>query len=166
MQRTIKYLIITGLVPFLFFACNKDCMPAGHEFSFSENSSLRIDSLEGNPENSLNATIEGGSDLVFTYTFTGAQCESVFDDEYAEFLHFQIDPEISEFEYQDSALLEINLVFIRGGAWIHHGEMITNGVIKGEKLNAGKWEIEADLQPVFNTHDESMVRSFKEIFKK
>ena len=143
----MKKLYILFLL-FSFLSCssdddngNEDCNPEMNIGFFLENSSIAIS--ESDP---VHYTIEDGEDIVFIYSFIGAQCDHIADDEYGENVIFQIDPEIEEFSYEDEELSEIKAHFKSVGAWVSRPAIsIEDGVISGERLNSTLYHVNIDV---------------------
>ncbi len=78
-------------------------------YNFSENKQLNIETYDESYMKYGN--IEEGSNLVFEYEYSAEDEVNVSDDEYSEFIRFEINPSLTEFNYQDSELSDIKAVF-------------------------------------------------------
>jgi hypothetical protein len=140
-----------SIIPFslfliLFSSCQKDCSKDKHSFTFETNKSIVITDIVNEPQAPvINVHITSGNELVFTYQFEAAQCESISDDEYSEFIHFSIDPKMENFNLEDADMTSINLVYIRGGAWVNERSRIEEGFIQGHKNSDESWDIDANF---------------------
>lgn len=137
---------------FLAFAlvvlsCNTDddtstSTPESQEYFFEENKSIAItitDDLEF-------TSIIDGNKTVFTYVFIAAQENNIADDEYAEFIHFEIDPSIETFTYTTTDFESITPYFRVSCFCSNHSSQITSGTISGTKIAVDQWDINIDVQ--------------------
>ena len=89
-------------------------------------------------------TIDGPYTL-FQHFRYGEQCEKIVDEEWVEGLHFAIPDSLTEFMLVDSALYKSNCYFKRYAAWSHTNEVVTQGVIEGNKNANGDWSVNVDI---------------------
>lgn len=93
--------------------------------------------------------IEEGANLVFSYEYMAEDDASIEDDEYAEFIRFEIDPQLSEFNFKDDELLDINAVFsvscFCSFSDDPEKDVPPKGIIRGEKISATQWSVSIDV---------------------
>lgn len=112
-----------------------------------------------------NYTIVDGNKLLFDYNHSGAQCDYISDDEWGERLVFQIDTN-TNFEFKDDEILSTNCFYQQYGAWVNHNQyQIKNGIIKGEKISANKWQITVNIEttPLFQNEPPKKI-AFTKLF--
>ncbi|MGC1205556.1 MAG: hypothetical protein WA839_11805 [Flavobacteriaceae bacterium] len=88
-----KYLLLV-LCSFLLL-CSKNDNEDIYTYEFFDNSQLSITQIDGS--SMKYGTISTGDDLVFKYSFIADDEEKIADDEYAEFIHFEVDSNLDSF---------------------------------------------------------------------
>lgn len=165
-MNRLSFLFTFSLLLILICSCQKDCTKDQHLYSFRADKSLNLYEAEIPQEtNTFNFEITNGTNLVFSYQFAASQCESVFDDEYYEFLYFEINPETEQFNLVDSALLNIKLIHVQSGAWFNEKSRIVEGSIKGIKKSANTWDIEGNFVLPLNLNSASKASKINTIFE-
>lgn len=111
-------------------------------------------------------TIIDGDKLVFEYNHSGAQCDSAIDDEWGERLIFQIEANLSEFDFADDQILSTNCFYQEYGAWVNHvQQQVKNGTIRGEKIAENKWEITVNIVTTPSPYNQEVKNiSFTKVF--
>jgi hypothetical protein len=90
-------------------------------------------------------TINSGSNIVFQYTHAGPDCKNIADEEYTEFLVFQIPAALTSFQYQNNELAGVLTLFQRLCFCPPNASAVTSGFIKGTKISSSKWDIEINI---------------------
>lgn len=134
------------LCTFLFFlSCKKgalnNCTEDKYAYEFF--SASKIDTLT-NP-GGIFYTINPGSNLVFQYTHVGPDCKNLVDEEYTEFLVFQVPAALTSFQYQNNELAAVLTLFRRLCFCPPDASAITSGFIKGTRISSSKWDIEINI---------------------
>lgn len=147
MKNVPRYLFsLMTIFAITFSACNRDslgkCTGGDCENWLHPNSKLEIteDSIIQNIE------IRSGDKLVFDHRFERNEKANIADDEYWDWVYFEIDPEVTSFSYSDSSLSEINALFEYSCFCIgpfHY--RINRGTISGTKRGA-KWDVDIDVE--------------------
>ena len=102
-----------------------------------------IDLSEYNNE----ATIVAGDKIVFKYRYSKDDDPMIMDDEYSEVITFEVDTTITDFIISGENLSRANAVYgnlcycFNGGYFL-----ISNGCIKGTKLNDLEWQIDINIE--------------------
>jgi len=145
-MKSIAFYFPGFLILLLASSCQKDCTKDRHNYGFENNKSIQINEINnGEHPPVLSTQITEGENIVFTYQFDAAQCESIFDDEYSEFIYFEVDATIDQFSLKDSALTNIKLIYKRSGAWVNEQAQVVIGTINGVKNNTESWDIDAEF---------------------
>ena len=107
-----------------------------------------------------------GNKLLFEYNHSGAQCDNIADDEWGEKLIFQVENNITLFEFIDEEILLTNCFYQQYGAWVSHNQYhVKNGTIKGEKLSKNKWKIVVAIETThLSENEQPKVIEFSEIY--
>jgi hypothetical protein len=87
-----------------------------------------------------------GNDLVFRYTHTGPDCKNIADEEYTEYLVFQVPGSAMFFEYRNDQLKNASCYFNRLCFCPINTVSVSSGTIKGTKTSATKWKVEIDVE--------------------
>ena len=93
------------------------------------------------------ANIVDGNNLVFQYEYQADDEENIADDEYSEFIRFEIDPTLTEFEFKDVQLQDIKLTLTQScfcGFSNEEKDVPPSGMISGEKISENRWLIKID----------------------
>lgn len=130
-------------------SCDKgiDVTPASETFELYENSAIVKQEVE--PGVFLHQRVEG-SGLVAVYSYTDAQSDQVYDDEYGEQLSFELPTDKNQFVYSNEALTNLKVYFQQYGAWVSHGTVdVVSGTISGNQLDgefSSVWRIGIDIE--------------------
>jgi hypothetical protein len=143
MKIFVKILLITSLV---LTSCSKE-NEEYFLYNFSENKQLNIETYDESYMKYGN--IEEGSNLVFEYEYSAEDEVNVSDDEYSEFIRFEINPSLTEFNYEDSELSDIKAVFSKscfcGFNYDSDKDVEPTGTISGKKISQTEWNISIDV---------------------
>ena len=142
MNKLIKAIV--GL-SFILTSCS-NISDAHYNYHYFEQKQLNIETYDHYMKFSK---IEEGSNLVFSYEYMAEDDASIEDDEYAEFIRFEIDPQLSEFNFKDDELLDINAVFsvscFCSFSDDPEKDVPPKGIIRGEKISATQWSVSIDV---------------------
>jgi hypothetical protein len=138
-----KILILTSLI---LVSCSEDNNEYD-SYDFVENSTLNIEMYDESYMKYGN--IEEGTNLVFEYEYSAEEKESISDDEYSEFIRFEINPELTEFNYKNEELAGIKAVLSKSCfcdfQYDPEKDVAPTGTISGEKISDTTWEILIDV---------------------
>ena len=158
MKIFIKTVLITSLI---FTSCSKENEEYNEEYllyNFSENKQLNIETSDGSYMKYGN--IQEGSNLVFEYKFLAEDIVNIADDEYSESIRFEINPSLTEFNYQDSELSDIKAVFSKSCFcffdYDSDKDVEPTGTISGKKISQTEWNISIDVTFYGNEHKNVM----------
>lgn len=114
-----------------------------YKLVFYTNSSINVFENEAEINN---AVIEPGKFIVFQYRFNNNDDPLIADDEYTEILQFEIDPELERFTISGNSLKQSRAVYGEFCFCLDSGFLwITDGCIKGKKINSTRWQIEINI---------------------
>ncbi len=89
--------------------------------------------------------IISGDKLVFAYEYVKNDKENIADDEYTEFIYFEIEPSSESFDFQDSELSDAALI-MRPVCFCVPGLGIpVSGSLSGSKINNNRWQVDMDV---------------------
>jgi hypothetical protein len=142
-----NYLLL--IMALIIISCNdNDSEQDEYNYTFTENSDLKIFPYQADSYMKY-GVIESGENLVFEYRFDAYDEELIADDEYSEFIRFEIDSELESFSYSNEELINIDLVFTKACFCYFPMEeskdVSPKGMISGEKISNEKWKIKIDL---------------------
>ena len=154
MKIFIKILLITSLA---LTSCSKE-NEEYFLYNFSENKQLNIETYDESYMKYGN--IEEGSNLVFEYEYSAEDEVNVSDDEYSEFIRFEINPSLTEFNYEGSELSDIHAVFSKSCFcffdYDSDKDVEPTGTISGKKISQTEWNISIDVTFYGNEHKNVM----------
>jgi len=141
-----NFLIL--LVSMLLFSCSKDdtddCDAEAFLCNFSQDKTI-LKNYNTEFER-YEYPVSDGTNNVFEYNHSGAQCDYIMDDEWGELLTFEINKDLDVFEYEDNEILLTNCFYQEYGAWVSHIQSpISKGILKGEKISKNVWKISATI---------------------
>ena len=143
------------LLGFLLISCHIN--GEYHLYTFVENSELDIITYNGSYMKW--GQIKEGKNLVFEYVFSAEEDSRAEDDEYSEYIKFEIDPELTSFNYSDSALHNTKIVFTKSCFcdfdYQETMDVEPYGTISGEKVSNTEWNINLDI--IFYGNDQKQV---------
>ncbi len=160
----LQLLIIIAL----FTSCSNeetdDCDVENYQYNWSTEKSIAKDY---NTEiERFDFTVTVGTNNVFEYNHSGAQCDYILDDEWGELLSFEINKDLTIFEYKDDEILQTNCFYQEYGAWVSHIQSaISKGVIKGEKSGNNTWKISGTITVLSEFYTAPKEIKFTGIFK-
>lgn len=163
----MKKVVILLLGVIYLSSCTKDennCQPETVSANWLTQKEVLV---EFDPEYERNNyRIVDGKKLLFTYHRSGAQCDNIYDDEWGERLVFQVELNLTDFEYIDDEILLLNCFYQQYGAWVNHNQYeVKRGKITGEKISGKEWELHVNIEtnPLFS-NEKSKTIDFTEIF--
>lgn len=151
----MRYIIIILLLT--VYSCDNKSNEASYSYQFFEASSLTVNTREDSYMKY--GVIEQGNSIVFKYTFHAEDEEDIADDEYSEYIYFEIDPKLTEFEIGAESLIETKTTLTKG-CFCFFGNASEKdvppiGTIRGNRLSDTKWNIE--LNVLFYGEDERII---------
>ncbi|MFS4491737.1 hypothetical protein [Maribacter sp. 2308TA10-17] len=141
MKKALLILICVSMLS----ACSKGEEDL-YSYTFSKNSKVTSESFEGSYMR--HGKVVRGANLVFEYVFVKDDVENIADDEYSEFIYFEIDPSLDEFNYVDEELNTINTVFTQScfcAFFEEEKNVAPTGSISGKKISETQWDITIDV---------------------
>jgi hypothetical protein len=162
MKIFVKILLITSLI---YTSCSKENEEYNEEYflyNFLENKQLNIETSDGSYMKYGN--IQEGSNLVFEYEFSAEDAVNIADDEYSESIRFEINPLLTEFNYEGSELSDIEAVFSKSCFcffdYDSDKDVPPTGTISGEKISNTEWNISIDVTFYGDEH-KSIMNKFR-----
>lgn len=116
--------------------------PESEEFFFQENKIITVSTSD----DLLFAFTADGDKIVFTYFFDAAQEDDIADDEFSEFIIFEIDPVLESFNYTATDFDIISPYYRVSCFCSSDSTLITSGSISGTKINDTLWEVTIDVE--------------------
>jgi hypothetical protein len=126
------------------------------------NQSFELQSIDGENYSVLQGD---GEDLTFEYYKRADEYVEMSDDEYTEKIVFSVPKNAKSFNYTGATL---KAAFLRGCFCPDRGwHAISDGFIKGKKINATTWQVEVDVmtKPNPSRGANAVSRKFKATFK-
>ncbi|MFY0604577.1 MAG: hypothetical protein JXQ93_11540 [Flavobacteriaceae bacterium] len=158
MKIFIKLLIISSLI---LTSCSKK-NEEYYTYHFSENKTLNIETYDGSYMKYGN--VEEGTNLVFEYEYSAEDDVNISDDEYSEFIRFEINPALTAFSYEDNELSDIKIVFSEicfcGFEYDPDKDVPPTGRISGERVSQTEWNISIDVT-FYGDEYKSIVNKFR-----
>lgn len=151
--------ICTFIVATIFFiSCevnsnNSDGYKRTYYYEIESQTTIAIDTVyrEISADSSLkfiNFSIEEGLNKVFKYKYKSTPPKGIADGGFSETLVFEIPDNISQFEYKDEELKQIQAMY-RQSCYCSNagiGMKATKGVIRGNQINLSAWKIYIDVK--------------------
>jgi hypothetical protein len=98
---------------------------------------------------SFDYAVGAGNNIVFDYYYKASDHEMIADDEYSERLLFQVSSTARSFRISGANLLRAKTIFNSSCFCLNAGNYkISKGWIKGTRINASTWKIQADITTV------------------
>src|SRR5688500_8241507 len=142
----MKYLALLAGTLYLFACSDKDsgtgdCPTDEYEYTIKANS--RIDTLTSG--NFFSFQISGeGDKTVFIYTHNNNRCQWPVDGGYSENLVFEIPANATSFSYTNEELKNANTWYKKSCFCADiNAHAVVVGIIKGQKLSATTWKVDA-----------------------
>lgn len=107
--------------------------------------------------------IASGDKLVFTYKYVKNDKENIADDEYTEYIYFEVDPSAESFDFQDSGLSDAALIMNPICFCIPGLGIPLSGSLSGSKINDNRWQV--DLDVVFDWNGDTREGEFSAEFE-
>jgi len=128
------------------FACS-DTDDDIYAYRFFKNKQLNI--ISSDEMHIKFGEVKEGNNLVFEYEFSTEGEINVIDDEYTEFIHFEIDKNVEEFNFKDEELSTINLVLSKRCFCFfgndENKKAEPTGIINGKKISENEWNITMEI---------------------
>ncbi len=143
MKKGLLVLILCAIV----ISCTKENEDF-YGYTFSTNAQINLQDFDNGYMKYT--TVVDGTNLVFEYEFVRADEEAIADDEYSEYIRFEIDPNLNEFMYSgEEELTAINAFFTEScfcGYLLDEAKDVPpTGTISGKKISDTKWDISIDV---------------------
>ncbi len=144
-QQILTFLLILGLAA-TFSSCDKDklskCENGKCENTLHPNSKLEV--IEDTIIQDIN--IVSGTQLVFKHQFEQNEKANISDDEFWDWIYFEIDPSLDKFSYVDAELSQINALYEYSCFCFGPFHFrIVRGSISGTK-NGDSWDVTVDVE--------------------
>jgi hypothetical protein len=142
---------ISAIIFFILFilSCNKnglnDCTKDRYNYAFLKLSKIDTSSSNSPFQGYLQYQINAGNDLVFKYTHEGPDCKNIADEEFTEFLVFQVPAGTNSFNYQNAQLESANCYFNLICFCDINARPVKSGSIKGNKISESRWNVEINI---------------------
>lgn len=162
----LKFIFWSFLICLLNQSCREgglqptNCRSGKCTYSFEEGKKLLLDSVG---VDQVFVRIENGDKLVFTYQYVENDQANIADDEYTEFIRFQVDPSVDSFSFEDEDLKNMPLYLSPVCFCPPEVSLPVRGEISGQKRDDGVWEVDVDV--VFEIFDQEEERSFRSTFE-
>lgn len=139
-----KYLLL--LLSLFIFSCSTNDEDI-YKYEFFDNSELSITQID---ESYMKyGKVSTGHDFVFKYSFIRDNDEQTADDEYAEFIHFEVDSNLNSFLFEDTELETAKTILTKSCFCYFPDDEEKNvdptGSISGEKISNDNWRITFDV---------------------
>jgi len=166
LNRFFSLISISCLILILLSGCEKEELP----LSFRDGCEAGTCSYLIEDNAALNVTddeiveIIAGEKLVFTYVYEAEEDPQIADDEYTEFIRFEIaaDTATTSFSYEDRDLRQINALMHASCFCAPEVAEIREGSINGTKQEDGSWEVAVEISFDYGTN--RMARRFEGVF--
>lgn len=148
-------LLACFVISLSIFGCRQtgvsptNCRSGKCTYTIEENQQIEItgDSIQ------QFVNIISGDKLVFAYEYVKNDKENIADDEYTEYIYFEIDPAAESFNFQDSELSDAALI-MRPVCFCVPGLGIpVSGTLSGSKINDNRWQVDMDVLFDWNGDD-------------
>ncbi|RMG72183.1 MAG: hypothetical protein D6722_05845 [Bacteroidetes bacterium] len=116
------------------------CRDGKCTYTFEKDAALILPDSIGTPR------VESGDKLVFTYQYAANDRPNIADDEYTEFIYFEIPADVSSFDYADASLASIKTVLYSICFCPLRVVRPEVGRIQGRESRDGSWEVEITLE--------------------
>jgi len=110
-------------------------------YYYRENQKLKIE----NDEESQSVSVEDGRKLVFTFFFQAEDSPLISDDEFSEYIRFELKKNQTSFSLSGTELAKIKAVRNAECFCFPEVSEILIGSISGEKIDDNTWQIDADV---------------------
>lgn len=141
-----KYLLLV-LTIFVFSCSDNGVNNELYTYEYFENSDLSISEVDGSYISY--GVISDGDKEVFKYTYIAEDEEQIADDEYAEFIHFEIDSNLDSFVLEGDGLALAKVILTKSCFCYFPDDEEKNvdpsGSISGEKLSNNRWRVNFDV---------------------
>ena len=132
---------------------DNNCDPSKNTYSWIENKEIVITSDTVYLTSASTDTVimyrystTYGNNIIFEYAYFSMDCDYIDDEAWSERLTFEIDKNLTEFEYTDTAIAETKCVYQKYGFIIPRGAgLVKSGIISGKKVSNRGWAISASV---------------------
>ena len=142
----MKKILLASMVCTLL-SCSNNTNDDVFRYTYYEDAELSIETTDDSYMQTGRVT--AGENIVFEYEYTAEEEENIADDEYTEFIRFEISPNLSEFSYQDAELTDIKTVLTKicycFFEYDVNKDVPPTGNIAGERISATQWRISVDV---------------------
>lgn len=134
---------------FILFSCEKNtvnnCTEDKYEYALIK--SAKIDTATGitPSQNFFYYQVNSGNNLVFQYRHDGPDCNYIADEEFTEYLVFQVPASSSGFHFQNTQLENAMCYYRRICFCDTRTQPVISGSIKGNKISENRWHIEINI---------------------
>lgn len=140
-----KFLLLVLCIFVLSCSTNDD--EDIYTYEFFNNSELSI--IQIDDSYMKYGTVSTGDNLVFKYSFIADDEEEIADDEYSEFIHFEVDSSLDSFLLEDTELETAKIILTKSCFCFFPDDeeknVVPTGSISGEKIANDKWRITFDV---------------------
>lgn len=145
-MKTFKIILV--LISLIFISCSEsDDKSDLYAYRYFKNKKLNIVSNEGT--HIKYGEIKEGNNLVFEYEYSTEGGINVIDDEYSEFIRFEISNNINEFNFTNEELTIAKIVLSKYCYCVFENnsdkDFLPKGIISGEKISETEWDISIDV---------------------
>lgn len=143
-----KYFLLI-LSCLILTSCSKDdnVNDPNYLYEYSNDSELTITYYQNSYMK--RGEVSQGDKVVFKYTYTAEDDKEIADDEYTEFIYFEIDSALDEFLLEGDALESANLILAKSCfcyfPYDSDKDVAPVGSISGEKLSDNTWKVNVDV---------------------
>ncbi len=140
---------------------NDGVRPESFAYEFYEDSEI----VMVNDQGFEYINIDNGINKVFKYVYVAEEQEQISDDEYAEFLYFEIDSDLDSFSYSDDELLDLQMYMQRSCFCASLPLVpISSGMATGTKQSNGNWNISLSISFTWDEQSETVSRTIEGLF--
>jgi hypothetical protein len=146
----MKHIFLFLAFSLFFISCNNNETLTDEDtysYTFKDKSALIISSEE--TSYMKYGAVETGENLVFEYRYDKDDVELIADDEYSEYLQFEINSALDEFSYATDEISNIDIVFSKVCycyfPFDAQKDNSPTGTISGKKISNTMWNIKIEM---------------------
>lgn len=142
-----SFILACILLPLSIIGCRQtgvsptNCRSGKCTYTIEENQQIEI---TGDSTGQY-VNIISGDKLVFAYEYVKNDKRNIADDEYTEYIYFEIDPSVESFDFQDSELVDAALVMHPVCFCVPGLGIPVSGSLSGSKINNNRWQVDMDV---------------------
>ena len=160
-MKIFKIVLIVVLV--FFASCSEsDENTDLYAHRFFKNKTVNI--ISNNDTYIKYGEVKEGNNLVFEYQYSTEGGVNVIDDEYSEFIHFEIEENVNEFKFTDEELQKAKLVMSKRCYCAFENDpnkdVLPTGTISGKKISETTWDIIIDVT-FYGNENRNIIHKFK-----